>query len=73
MAVYGNLLLVRERRPVWRAREDKSGSPWAGSPARAGPGRYSATGSRNLTLWNVPSFSVDPVTQVKKVLVSEFG
>jgi hypothetical protein len=37
------------------------------------PGRYSATGSRNLTLWNLPSFSVDPVNQVKKVLVSEFG
>jgi hypothetical protein len=34
------------------------------------PGRYSESGSRNLTLWNLAS---EPVNQVNKVLVSEFG
>jgi hypothetical protein len=34
------------------------------------PSRYRETGSRNLTLWYLTS---EPVNQVKKVLVSEFG
>ena len=67
--VDGNLLVVSVN-PGGTAREDKSGSPWAASPARSAPGWYSETGSRNLTLWNLAS---DPVNQVNKVLVSEFG
>jgi hypothetical protein len=68
--VDSNLILVRERQPL-AGQPAKISQVVLGRLLRRGlPGRYSESGSRNLTLWNLAS---EPVNQVNKVLVSEFG